>query len=120
MDRRAVPFYAASTVSALFVAWAVYRMLRYGVAPDSMLPVFAFFAFFGMVAPLLAAGLIFDEPRADGAGLGLVGLVFFAAGLFAVQDMVRWRMRSQTVPAVVVDVVELPDTPGPGEAIRRR
>ena len=120
MDRRLIPYYAASAVSATFVAWIAHRILRDGLAPDSLLPVVGFFGLFGVIAPLLTAGMIHDDARADGVGLGLVGLMFLAAGVFAVQDMVGHRMRSQAVAAVVVDVVEEPDTPGPGGETRRR
>ena len=120
MDRRVVPYYAASALSATFVAWAAQRMLRDGLAPDSLLPVFAFFGLAGVIMPMLTAGLIHDDARADGFGLGLMGLMFLAAGAFALQDLVGWRLRAQPAEAVVVDIVEERDLSGPGGQERRR
>jgi hypothetical protein len=120
MDRRVVPYYAASVASGTFVAWVAHRIWRDGLAPDSLLPVFGFFGAVGVIMPMLIAGMLHDDARADGFGLGLMGLMFLAAGAFAVQDLVGWRLRSQPAEAVVVDVVEEPDTPGPGGQVRRR
>jgi hypothetical protein len=120
LKRQVLPYYAASALSATFVAWVGHRLVRDGLTPDSLLPVFGFFGLLGVIAPILTVGMLHDDARADGLGLGLVGLIFLAGGLFAVRDLVAWRMRSEPTTAVVVDVVEEPDTPGPGGQARPR